>query len=199
MSLPISHFDDLYARSEDPWDYRRRWYEARKRALTLAVLPHSRYARAYEPGCSIGELSAGLASRCEVLLISDGCAAAVERAQQRFAEMPHVRVEQRVLPEQWPQGQFDLLVFSEWGYYLDSDGLARLVASMREALTPQGVLLACHWRHPIEGCTLDGDAVHQLLDAHLELPHLSSHREDDFLLDVWGACGESVACREGLV
>jgi len=199
MSLPMSYFDTLYAAAEDPWDYRRRWYEARKRALTLAALPHARYASAFEPGCAIGELSAALAERCDRLLISDGCAAAVALARQRFAESSGVQVEQRLLPEQWPEERFDLVVFSEWGYYLDGDSLARLLARMRESLQEDGVLLACHWRHPIDGCMLDGDAVHHLLDAHLDLPRLSSHREDDFLLDVWGGSGESVARREGLL
>ncbi|WP_395848429.1 SAM-dependent methyltransferase [Cystobacter fuscus] len=99
----------MYADSEDPWEYRRRWYERRKRALTLAMLPHARYARAFEPGCSIGELSAELAARCDALLVSDGSEAAVRVARRRLAPWPHVRVEQRLLPDAWPEGTFELV------------------------------------------------------------------------------------------
>ena len=42
----------LFEASDDPWSFKSRWYEARKRALTLAALPKLRYGRAYEPGCA---------------------------------------------------------------------------------------------------------------------------------------------------
>jgi hypothetical protein len=41
MSVPMAHFERMYADSEEPWEYRRRWYERRKRALTLAMLPRA--------------------------------------------------------------------------------------------------------------------------------------------------------------
>ncbi|WNG27441.1 hypothetical protein F0U62_28050 [Cystobacter fuscus] len=123
MSVPMAHFERMYADSEDPWEYRRRWYERRKRALTLAMLPHARYARAFEPGCSIGELSAELAARCDALLVSDGSEAAVRVARRRLAPWPHVRVEQRLLPDAWPEGTFELVVLGEFGYYLDAKAL----------------------------------------------------------------------------
>ena len=68
---PRGHFDGLFAASEDPWHFKQRWYEQRKRAMTLACLPRARYASGYEPGCANGELSAALAGRCDRLLISD--------------------------------------------------------------------------------------------------------------------------------
>jgi hypothetical protein len=82
---PRQHFDDLFAASEDPWGYEYRWYEARKRALTLACLPKARYASGYEPGCANGALSTELATRCDRLLISDGAAEAVALAERRVA------------------------------------------------------------------------------------------------------------------
>ncbi|WP_336493121.1 SAM-dependent methyltransferase, partial [Methylobacterium nigriterrae] len=62
------HFDELHTRSDDPWSVRTRWYERRKRAITMASLPRKRFTRALEIGCSIGELSAELADRCDRLL-----------------------------------------------------------------------------------------------------------------------------------
>jgi hypothetical protein len=64
VSLPPDYFDRMYAESGDPWGFRTRWYEQRKRALTLAVLPLPRFGAALEVGSSIGMLSAGLAERC---------------------------------------------------------------------------------------------------------------------------------------
>ncbi|MBC7682848.1 MAG: hypothetical protein H7172_10975, partial [Ferruginibacter sp.] len=43
-SAPAAYFDALFKDTEDPWGFRTRWYETRKRALTLASLPADRYA-----------------------------------------------------------------------------------------------------------------------------------------------------------
>ena len=56
--LPDDYFDELYAQAGDPWDLATRWYEQRKYAITLALLPRQHYAHAFEPGCSIGVLTA---------------------------------------------------------------------------------------------------------------------------------------------
>ncbi|RYZ42489.1 MAG: methyltransferase domain-containing protein [Myxococcaceae bacterium] len=198
MSVPMEHFERMYAVSEDPWEYRRRWYEQRKRALTLALLPHARYARAFEPGCSIGELSAGLAARCDDLLVSDGSASAVRMARERLAPFEHVTVEQRLLPEAWPDGTFDLLVLGEFGYYLDVAALVQVRERAVAALAPGGVLVACHWRHPIAEAPLTGDAVHAVLAQGRGLHRLARLEEEDFLLEMWSPDATSVARRERL-
>ena len=108
-------FDALFSASDDPWGFRTRWYEARKRALTLACLPARRYHRAYEPGCANGELAAALAPRCESLIASDGTAAAVALAKTRLAAFAHVQVRQAWVPDEGPEGGLDLLVLSELG------------------------------------------------------------------------------------
>ena len=38
----------VYAASGDPWGFTSRWYEERKYALSLAMLPRRRYAEAVE-------------------------------------------------------------------------------------------------------------------------------------------------------
>ena len=39
MTLGQSYFDDLYRHHSDPWQFRTRWYESRKRQVTMAALP----------------------------------------------------------------------------------------------------------------------------------------------------------------
>lgn len=190
-------FTAMFAASDDPWRFRERWYEQRKRALTLACLPHRRYASAYEPGCANGELSAALAPRCDRLLVSDGADAAVALATHRLADQPHARAFRAWLPDDWPAEDFDLIVFSEVGYYLDGSDLDRLLDRMRRSLTPAGVLVACHWRAAIPGCTLTGDAVHARIADRLGLNKCSALVESDFRLEVWCRDGHSVAQREG--
>jgi SAM-dependent methyltransferase len=195
--LDERHFEGLYVQSTDPWGFRTRWYERRKRALTLAALPHEHYASAFEAGCANGELAADLAPRCSQLLACDFHEHALRIASERVACLQQVKIEQRQLPEQWPQQRFDLIVISELAYYLTHAQLAGLLKKARDSLTPQGVLLACHWRHPIADALSDGDTVHEAF-AQLQLPRLLHHLERDFVLEVWSRDARSVAQREGL-
>lgn len=196
MSVADQYFDELFQDNDDPWAFKQRWYERRKRALTLAALPCERYASVFEPGCANGELSAELATRCERLICCDTSARAVELAQQRLAAFEHVNVLHARLPEQWPDARFDLIVFSELGYYLDSEDLERWIDRALDSLTPDGQLLACHWRPNIEGCSLNAEMVHRTLGLRLPMQKLFTHHEPDFLLDIWSRDGTSVAERE---
>lgn len=197
MQHTPEYFESLFRGNDDPWHFRSRWYESRKRALTLACLPAQRYASAYEPGCAIGELSAALADRCEALLVSDGSAHAVALARVRLAGFDHVQVRQAWLPAEWPEQSFDLVVVSELGYFLDAESLDALAARMLASLRPGATVLACHWRRSIEGCALDGDAVHRRLGERLSMPHLIEVVDHDLRLDVWSHDPRSVAQREG--
>ncbi|QEA38267.1 class I SAM-dependent methyltransferase [Pistricoccus aurantiacus] len=199
MSFTPEDFARLYATHRDPWGYERHWYESRKRALTLAMLTRRHYPRIFEPGCSIGVLSEALVERCDAFLGWDVSASAIDAAKRRLQGYPQARLECHALPEAWPQGRFDLIVFSELGYFLDRAGLRRVIEQVSRSLAPDGELLACHWRHPIEGGELGGDEVHRQLARQLGLPCLARHREKDLLLELWSRDERSPARREGLI
>ena len=127
MSVSTAFFDQLYADNSDPWAFRERWYEQRKRAVTLASLPRQHYPAIFEIGCANGELSAGLAQRTGALLACDAAARAVDLARQRLSHCAHVQVHQSRVPEQWPEHRFDLIVISEVAYYLDPKALEELI------------------------------------------------------------------------
>lgn len=198
MSLSGEYFDRLYAGSEDPWSFRSRWYEERKRALTLAALPRARYGSVFEPGCSIGVLTAGLAGRAERVLAMDVSAAALERAAAGLPGPAAGAVDfvQGAVPDDWPPGRWDLVVLSEVGYYLDLDACRDLT---RRAFATGDEVVAVHWRHEVADYPLDGDMVHRLCGeaaAAAGATLVASHVEEDFRLDVWSADGRSVARRE---
>lgn len=198
MSVDDRYFDGLFAGNDDPWSFRQRWYEQRKRAITLAALPRPHYRAIFEPGCANGELSFELASHCDHLLCCDTAAAAVTLARTRLGPFDHAEVRHSRLPADWPDEKFDLIVLSEIGYYLDADDLKRLIEQAAQSLTADGQLLACHWRPPIDGCPLNARQVHDLLHEHLHLPRLALHQEADFLLELWSREPRSVAALEGL-
>lgn len=191
-------FDTLFRGDPDPWKFKTRWYEARKRAVTLACLPQARYRAGYEPGCANGELSAALAERCDRLVVSDGSAEAVQLARQRLASLPHVEVRHAWVPGEWPSESFDLLVLSELGYFLEADPMAALAARARTLFDAGATVLACHWRRPPrQAGELTGDQVHAVLAAALHDAPVAAYLDDDFRIDVWCDDFRSVAQREG--
>jgi SAM-dependent methyltransferase len=201
-TLGPGYFDAMYQAASDPWGFQDRWYERRKYAISLALLPAERYRSAFEPGCSIGVFTELLAPRCDALLSCDVAATAVQAAVQRTKHLPQVRVEQRDIAGQWPAGRFDLIVFSEILYYLGDHDLEQLLDRAAAALQPDGTLLAVHWRHPVADYPRSGDDVHRVLGTRPGLARLVRHAEPDFLAEVYlrtDAALVSVAQATGLV
>ena len=202
MTLDPGYFRERYGASPDPYGLADRWYEQRKYALTVALLPREHYGTAFEPGCSIGVLTEQLASRCDTLLACDGVADAVASARSRTAGLPGVRVEQRVVPGDWPAQSFDLIVFSELLYYFGDADFSQVLRLGIRALRRDGHLLAVHWRHPAPDHPRTGDEVREVLGGHPQLARLAEYRDPDFTAEVYGHSGgdlRSVAQAEGIV
>ncbi|MDH5834335.1 SAM-dependent methyltransferase [Luteimonas kalidii] len=197
MSL-AQYFDSVWREGEDPFGYRHRWYEARKRDLLLATLTRPTYDRAWEIGCANGELTRALAPRCASLLATDLHPRAVAVARQACADRAHVRIERMEHPRQWPAGVFDLVVVGEMGYYLDDAALDAFADRLAASLTPGALLLACHWRHDFEGRGSPADAVHARLGAIAGLAPVLRYADADFVLEGWSGDFVSPAQREGL-
>ena len=193
-----AYFDAMFAKSDDPWKFQTRWYERRKRALVMACLPCERFANAFEPGCANGELSAELATRCDRLLASDGVDKAVDLARVRLEDYTNVEVRKAWVPEEWPQDKFDLIVLSEFLFYLKPQTVQNIAIRAQTTLLPGGVILACHWRHPVAQCVLTGEQVHQQLNDCIALTRQCQVMEPDLMIDVWRE-GSSIGAIEGLV
>lgn len=176
--------EEVHRERKDPWQVDSD-YERRKRALTLASLPRTSYRSGLEVGCSVGALAVDLAGRCEALLAIDSSETAIAAARERTAHLDSVEVRRADVPAQWPEGSFDLVCISEVGYFLSPGRLAAVVDRSLAALTDDGHLLLCHWRHQPVGWPLAGPAVHEAFLA-AGAPVLVEHREADFLLHVLG-------------
>ncbi|MFG2311540.1 SAM-dependent methyltransferase [Streptomyces sp. NPDC048566] len=184
MNTPAEYFDAQYARAADPWALGERWYDHRKYDLTLASLPRPRYQRAFEPGCSVGVLTELLAARCERLLAADRSASAVETATRRTAAVGHVTVSDIAVPDQWPEGSFDLIVLSELVYYFDVPTARRLLRASEESLVEGGHLVAVHWNHEVTEHTCTGRDVADRIGDLTGLGLLARYDDPDFTLTV---------------
>jgi LmbE family N-acetylglucosaminyl deacetylase len=186
-SLPAQapgFFEAKYKRDSDPWDFANSQYEQRRYAATLAALQGRYFERAFEPGCSIGVLTAKLAPFCGHLHATDVSPTAVESAKRRCAYLPNVEFAVGSVAEP-PPGCFDLIVLSELGYYFKKPQLFDIGAKLVQQLNSGGIFLAVHWLGVSPDHLLSGDDVHGVLNGLLGLHILTSERYTGFRIDQW--------------
>jgi SAM-dependent methyltransferase len=200
--LPDEYFDSMYARSADPWDLSARWYEQRKYAITLALLPRQHYQHAFEPGCSIGILTALLSERCTRVTATDVTSAALDGAQRRMTDLGRrgqVTLLQHSVDEPWPAGPFDLLMLSEVGYYLAPRALRSVLERECPRLASGATVVTAHWRHRVDDYLMTGDEVNEVVAGTAGLHPIGSYRDADVAIDVFDTAeGSSVAARSGV-
>lgn len=200
--LPDHYFDAMYADSGDPWQLAGRWYEQRKYAMTMAMLPLPRYRHAYEPGCSVGVLTELLAGRCDHVTATDVAGKALEATAERLARSGHfdrVTLDRRSLDSGWPADGVDLVVLSEVAYYLDAGTLRGVLDRECPRLARGATVIAAHWRHPVEDYPLTGDEANAIVRDTTDLHTLARYVDGDVVIDVFEKGGaQSVAARTGV-
>jgi SAM-dependent methyltransferase len=192
MRVDLGDFERAYSKSDDPWAFATSAYEQQKYTTTIAHLNRRRYRRCFEPACSIGVLTARLADRADLVVACDSSHAAVAQARERLAGTSNVELLVANLPEQWPTGTFDLIVFSELGYYWDEDGLETVLDKLATSLSPGADLLAVHWVGTSADHLLHGSDVHRIMRKRFGRPSISLALQDNrasvpngFLIDRW--------------
>ncbi|RYC32578.1 methyltransferase domain-containing protein [Lichenibacterium minor] len=189
-SLDSRYFDDIYARTIDPWGFRTSPYERGKYEATLGILPRPRYRSALEVGCSIGVFTRMLAGRSDSVLALDTSALALGEARTANAGLPNVAFREATLPRDFPDGRYDLIVLSEVLYYLSRPDLAALAGRCLGALEPDGQVVLCHWLGETD-YPLRGDEAADLFIAAAAPRCRSSaaRREPEYRLDLLSAGG----------
>jgi SAM-dependent methyltransferase len=192
----------MYARSSDPWALAGRWYEQRKYAITMSLLPYQRYRHAFEPGCSVGVLTDLLTHRCDRVTATDVATAALDSTCRRLrasGRREQVTVLRRSLDEPWPPGPFDLVVLSEVGYYLQPNALRAVLDRECPRLSPGATVVAAHWRHRVDDYPMSGDHANDVIAATPGLHLIGSYRDADVAIEVFDtATDASVAARNGV-
>lgn len=183
-SLSPAYFDSVYSNSADPWNFEKSEYEAAKYADTLACLPQPRFATALEVGCSIGVLTQRLALRCDALLSVDVSERALARARERCRDSASVRFERLQIPREMPDGDFNLVLISEVGYYWQRDELERAATLLAGRQQAGDTLVLVHLTESVPDYPLTGDQVHEAWLARPEWRLSRSERRERYRLDV---------------
>jgi SAM-dependent methyltransferase len=178
-------FEDMYRQSRDPWNFSRSEYERGRYRATLDALLRPSYRRAFEPGCSIGELTAQLALRCDHVVATDVAPSAVALARERCRRLDNVDVYQADLADGPPNGPFDLIAMSEVGYYFEPRMLVEIAIATAAELEAGGEFVAVHWLGHSDDHVLGGDEVHGLLGDHLPLEWVKGQRHPGYRIDTW--------------
>jgi SAM-dependent methyltransferase len=178
-------FDTLYAADADPWSFATSEYELSRYASEIGFLQGRHFKRGFEPGCSIGVLTEKLAPFCDWLEAIDISPTAAALARKRCSHLTNVTVRQGSLPQDLPVGTFDLIVFSEIGYYFEAPVLENLASELVSRLELDGVFLAAHWLGNSPDHVLSGDRVHQVLGCLPRLRLTASNRHPGYRIDRW--------------
>ena len=194
MSEPDTSSADFFeakyqaAPENDPWNFATAEYELRRYDAVLQALAGKRYARAFEPGCSVGVLTERLAALCHAVDACDFSQTAAAKAATRCAALPNVAVRCAALTAHEDWAAFDLIVLCEIGYYFTANAWHELVETMVLGMQPGTVLLASHWLGWSNDHVQNGDAVHHAI-RHPLLQRTLSERHGDgqegFQLERW--------------
>jgi hypothetical protein len=184
-TIPPNYFTEMYEGDPDPWRFATSDYERDKYAATLAALPRERYACALEVGSSIGVFTRLLAPRCALLIGIDPAPVALASARRLNRDQPQVSFVQGSVPQDYPAGQYDLVMISEVAYYLTAEDVKRLVFQVGMSLDIRAHVVLVHWTG-VSDYPLTGDQAAELF-IQASAPFcsvLQQSRTDKYRLDV---------------
>ena len=182
--MSLQDFESRYQTERDPWGYETSDYERAKYDATLRACGPGPYARALELGSSIGVLSAKLAPRCDALVTIDGAPTAVADARRRLAAANNVEMILGRIPEDIPDGPYDLVVASEILYYLTEDAFGATLRRIRDQMRFGARLVAVHWRTPGAERPFTAAEVHDYVRQAGWVSPVQRADTADYLLDV---------------
>ena len=166
QAVTAEHFDSMFTRCDDPWDYQTSAYEADRFARTIKALGGAWYSTALELGCANGVLTQMLAAHCGTIVAIDGSAVALDIARTRLADIDNVVLQHGNLPDDLPPGQFDLIVLSDFLYYLGFAGCVDLALALQSNAAPGCRIVMANYLGQTE-CALTGDMAAEIMIAHL--------------------------------
>jgi 2-polyprenyl-3-methyl-5-hydroxy-6-metoxy-1,4-benzoquinol methylase len=150
------HFENLYAREDDPWDCEKSEYEKTKYRRTFSILTRIKYDRILEIGCGVGIFTQQLATLGREILGIDISENALNIARKRCALENNIQFSPKDIVTDALDGRFDLIFCAEVLYYLGGEREIRKVRDkLIDLLTDDGEIVLVHplpeskWHHGI--------------------------------------------------
>jgi len=140
------HFEELYQKKPDPWNYENYEFEKEKYQKTLKAIPRE-VQTIWEIGCSEGIFTQLLLDKGKEVFGVDISETALLRARERLKDYGD-KIQFQKLDITWEDinGTFDLILASEILYYLGGKNvLLPLEEKFYRHLRAGGYLLLCHF------------------------------------------------------
>ena len=140
------HFEKLYQKKPDPWNYENYEFEKEKYQKTLEAIPRE-VQTIWEIGCSEGIFTQLLLKKGKEVVGVDISETALSRARERLKDYGD-KIQFQKLDITWEDinGTFDLILASEILYYLGGKNvLLPLEEKFYRHLRAGGYLLLCHF------------------------------------------------------
>jgi len=140
------HFEELYRKKPDPWNYEHYDFEKEKYQKTLKAIPDDVHT-VWEVGSSEGVFTQILLEKGKNVLGVDISETALQRARKRVKQCNDtIRLQKLDITREDVDGIFDLILASEILYYLGGKNvLLPLEEKFYRHLRPGGYLLLCHF------------------------------------------------------
>ena len=146
LSQPVfgrNHLNKYY-KHEDPFGFASP-YEIGKYEHTIKLLSNRHYGNALETGAAEGIFTEMLAPLCDRLTALEIAEIAVERGKKRTSRFDHVDFIQGALPNDLPQGSFDLIILSDVLIYFPKEILVKLLKTIESQTAQDGIIFCLHY------------------------------------------------------
>lgn len=173
MTATLDHLRRLYADTDDPWNFVGSPYEQGKFIATRKALMRDRYDCALELGCGNGALARHLAPLCARYTGID----AIERAMIAARKaVPKARFITDCYPCRLPDERFDLVILSEFLYFLMPEDIFQLAQDLAR-VAPHAEILCITWLGDTEQALQGAEALELFRQAD------RAHRELELIAD----------------
>lgn len=184
-SVPTEHFEKLYEKSLDPWNYKTNTYEQNRFDVTLKSLPRKEYRNGCEIGCSIGILTKKLAAICTKMTGIDCSAKALEQAKKNVSNIDNIQLKLMRVPEELPTETYDLIVLSEVLYFFSDNDLKVISDFVIKKLDYDGTCLLVNFLGDTESPMSGNEVAIRFSDLTFQdLKILSTKEYEGFRIDV---------------
>ncbi|APU67579.1 bifunctional PIG-L family deacetylase/class I SAM-dependent methyltransferase [Christiangramia flava] len=186
-NVPEEYFDKIYDQTDDPWNFETSTYEKDKYEQTIKSLPNNYYNNALEIGCSNGVLTKLISTKCKKLLAFDHNQKVLNAAKSRCKELKNINFTIGDLKSYFPDGQYDLIIFSEVGYYFNKETLLKILSKIDRSLVIKGHFVMVHWTPYVASYSLTGREVHMIFDENFSTNYRlrSMYRSELYEIVVW--------------
>ena len=187
----LSDFEEMFARTRDPWDTFVDRDERIKRRAIVHALGSAKHGRILELGAGNGSNSAALAPHARRLDSCEGTLAGTALVAEALNKYRHARALRLPLPARLPGRGYEAVVIAELLYYLSDRDMRSLAREVRRATRRGARLVLAHHHLQLEGFAQLAAPVHRVFIREFGSPVacIWRFRSSRWVVEAYGVAG----------